>query len=63
MTHQIRHFTLHPIGRGLLHADPTCNGARQESLRIWASERCATRGATPVDSASTLAKRASAPRR
>jgi len=63
MTHQIRHFTLHPIGRGTLHTDATCTDARQESLRQWAAARRSIRGSTTADAMPALTKRPSAPRR
>lgn len=63
MTNHIRIFTLHPIGRGTLHAEPTCNDARQESLRTWAATRRAVRGVSSREAVPALTKPASSPRR
>ena len=59
MTNKIRIRTLQPIGSGRLHTDPTCHGARQESLRNWASERRGVRDGGPIERDA----RASTPRR
>ena len=63
MTNHIRIWTLQPIGRGTLHTDPTCNDARQESLRAWAASRRAVRGVSSREAVPALTKRASTPRR
>ncbi len=63
MTDKICHATLQPIGRGTLHAAPTCNDARQESLRAWAVARRGADARSPVDAAAAVMRRASPPRR
>jgi hypothetical protein len=63
MTNKTNQTTLRPIGSGRLHADPTCQGARQESLRNWASERHGERDTSPVGDDPSTTERASAPRR
>ena len=61
MTNQARTIELRPIGRGTLHTEPTDLEARRQALRDWA--RSTKARPTPVDAATALARRASAPAR
>jgi len=49
MTNSTHKHTLKPVGLGRLHTDPTCPGARQESLRTWAAERRGVRESGPAE--------------